>query len=315
MNILILGGFGYLGGAIARYLYQIGHTITVAGRSEAIQPSWMPEIEVLRVDWMSQSQLEAACKKKDVVIHAAGLNQSDCESDPTKGLIVNGLYTANSIEAAIKQKVSRFIYLSTAHVYSNRLEGDIDEETCVLNLHPYATSHKAGEDYLRNAILQNKIDGAAVRLSNVFGAPVSTKQNCWHLVMNEFAKMAINEKEIRIYTNAAQYRDFIPMNMFVKRISEIISYTSYKNNIVNVGSHYSIMLLEAAKIIRDRVNNMYGYKPEIEYKVFNECKALRYRSNCNKSINKELALDSIIKEVDNLLSYCKSQISWRQNAE
>jgi len=309
MNILILGGFGYLGASIAKYLYQVGNKITVAGRSKPKESCLMPGIEVLKVDLMCQSQLEDACKNKDVVIHAAGLNQTECELDPTKGLIINGLYTANSVEAAIKQQVSRFIYLSTAHVYSNRLEGNFDEETCALNLHPYATSHKAGEDYLRNAISQNKIEGAVVRLSNVFGAPVSTNQNCWHLVMNEFAKRAINEKKILIYSNAAQYRDFIPMSIFMKRIYEVISYKDYKKNIVNVGSHYSMTLLEAAKIIQDRVNNKFGYKPEIEYNLFHECKELNYLSNYNKSANKEFALKSIINEVDNLLSYCKSQIS------
>ena len=100
MNILILGGFGYLGASIAKYLYQVGNKITVAGRSKPKESCLMPGIEVLKVDLMCQSQLEDACKNKDVGIHAAGLNQTECELDPTKGLIINGLYTANWLFSA-----------------------------------------------------------------------------------------------------------------------------------------------------------------------------------------------------------------------
>ena len=64
---------------------------------------------------------------------------------PISALNFNAVCTARLVSASLQANVQRFIYLSTAHIYGNPLQGLITEETLPTNYHPYATSKLAGE--------------------------------------------------------------------------------------------------------------------------------------------------------------------------
>jgi UDP-glucose 4-epimerase len=144
-RVLITGGFGFVGGRLATYLAQKGHHVILGSRITSISPAWLPHAEVIQIDWDDEVALEHICSQVDVVIHAAGMNTQDSTADPIAALAFNGLATARLVTAACWKGVQQFIYLSTAHVYANPLVGVITEESCPRNLHPYATSHLAGE--------------------------------------------------------------------------------------------------------------------------------------------------------------------------
>ena len=170
MRILITGGFGYLGGRLAQFLAnQAGYTILLGSRQQTRPPDWLSHVEVVQTRWDSPASLEQVCIGVNAVVHLAGMNAQDCTADPAAALEVNGLTTARLLNVAIKQRVKRFIYLSTAHIYGTPLAGVITEETCPTNLHPYATSHRAGEDVVLAAHQRGEIEGIVIRLSNGYG--------------------------------------------------------------------------------------------------------------------------------------------------
>jgi UDP-glucose 4-epimerase len=82
MNILIAGGFGFIGGRIAARLVQSGHRVILGTRNVRIPTAWLPESEVLRIEWDDDRALEHCCNGIDVVIQAAGMNAQDCLNDP-----------------------------------------------------------------------------------------------------------------------------------------------------------------------------------------------------------------------------------------
>ena len=154
-------------------------------------PSWLVKAEVEKITWDDDIALKRSCIGVDVVIHAAGINAQDCVSDPKAALEFNGGVTTRFVEAASKAGVWRFIYLSTAHVYSNPLVGVITEESHPSNQHPYATSHLAGDEAVLRANQLGKIQGFVFRLSNGFGAPMHKDVNCWMLLVNDLCKQAV----------------------------------------------------------------------------------------------------------------------------
>ena len=83
----------------------------------------MPQSEVVKLIWDDKDALTEACRNVDTVIHAAGMNAQDCTKDPVAALEFNGVATARLVEATCKAGVNQLIYLSTAHVYSNPLQG------------------------------------------------------------------------------------------------------------------------------------------------------------------------------------------------
>src|SRR3546814_17036700 len=95
------------------------------------------------------------------------MNAQNCAANPVEALEFNGVATARLVQAAARVGIRRFIYLSTAHVYCAPLTGTITEDTCPRNLHPYATSHLAGENAVLSAVQAGEISGMVLRLSKI----------------------------------------------------------------------------------------------------------------------------------------------------
>ena len=145
MKVLITGALGYVGGRLARHLAKVGFEVYLGSRKFCPTPDWLDQGSTIIIDWMDESSLLNACKDIDVIVHAAGMNAKECSENPELALKINGFNTERLVKAASEQEVSKFIYLSTAHVYSNNMSGIISEESNVTNLHPYALSKIEGE--------------------------------------------------------------------------------------------------------------------------------------------------------------------------
>ena len=198
-RVLITGAFGYLGGRLAQVLgHQERCEVLLGSRRARKAPAWLPRAKTIQTDWHSQTRLDEICSDVDAVVHLAGMNRQDCVADPVEALEFNAAGTARLLRSAIKLKVKRFVYVSTAHVYGSPLTGVVTEETCPRSLHPYATSKRAGEDSVRNARACGDIEGIVVRLSNSFGAPACRETDCWQLLVNDLCQQAVTTKTMTL---------------------------------------------------------------------------------------------------------------------
>ena len=104
MKVLITGGFGYVGGRLARHLASSKHEVYLGSRSPRSEPGSLAEKHIVQMDWTDDHSLTMACKNMDVVIHTAGMNASECADNPPMALEVNGSATARLVAAAAKIK-------------------------------------------------------------------------------------------------------------------------------------------------------------------------------------------------------------------
>ena len=211
-----------MGGRVARQLYQAGHSIVLGTRQGYASPEWLPESDVVQIRWQDADDLEDSCRGVDAVIHAAGMNAQDCMADPVAALEFNGLATARLLGAAMRAGVQRFLYFSTAHVYASPLVGTITEHTCPRNLHPYATSHLAGEYAVLAAGQRGPILGLVLRLSNALGAPVWKDTNCWALLINDLCRQAVVTGQLKLHTAGMQLRDFIALEDVARAVLHLL---------------------------------------------------------------------------------------------
>ncbi len=237
MRILITGGFGFVGGRVAKHLHQAGHSIVLGTRKVYTSPEWLPQAEVVQLHWHDAAALERSCRGADVVIHAAGMNDQDCAADPVAALEFNGLATARLLAAAIRAGVRRFLYFSTAHVYASPLVGTITESTCPRNLHPYATSHLAGEYAVLAAGQRGQTQGVVMRLSNAFGAPMWKDANCWTLLVNDLCRQAVVPGRLKLHTAGMQLRDFIALEDVARAVLHLLQVgpTQLDDGLFNLG--------------------------------------------------------------------------------
>ena len=145
MRVLVTGGFGYLGGRLTQFLASLnGFEVILGSRQLHESPDWLPKVKTVQTQWDSDAELRKICDRIDVVLHLAGMNAQECSINPRVAMEFKANATNQLLQAAHKQKVKRFIYISTAHVYGSPLRGAISEETVTAGLHPYATSHLIG---------------------------------------------------------------------------------------------------------------------------------------------------------------------------
>lgn len=309
MRILITGGYGFIGGRLGQYLHQAGHQIILGSRNTSCPPDWLPQAEVAQTNWNDSDALGENCTGIDVVIQAAGMNAQDCTEDPVTALEFNGLATARLLGAAIRTGVKRFIYLSTAHVYASPLIGTITEDTCPRNLHPYATSHLAGENAVLGARQRGQIEGIVLRLSNVFGVPVHQDVNCWTLLVNDLCRQAVQSGKMVLHSSGLQQRDFITM-VDVCHVVESLSnhdFDTQRHGIFNVGSGVSQSVLKIAQLIQQRCKRIFGFVPELHRPrpgADEKHGILEYRSDGLASMGVNVNLDYDM-EIDKLLTFCQ----------
>jgi UDP-glucose 4-epimerase len=308
-RILVTGGFGFLGGRLAQYLAsQKGYEILLGSRRQSKPPFWLPQAKVVLTCWDSPQGLQEVCSGVDCIIHLAGMNAQECAADPDAAMKVNAVATAHLVQAAFRQKVKRFIYMSTAHVYGSPLGGVITEETKPASVHPYAISHQAGEDAVLASHQSGEIEGIVIRLSNAYGAPADKDVNCWMLLVNDLSRQAAISGRLVLRSAGLQKRDFIPLYDFVRAIDHIIECPFYKSGdgIFNLGGEATYRVVELAKLIAERCEAVLGYRPEIERpdSVFSEGSLeLNYRVDKLKETGFSLK-GNIKKEIDITLDFC-----------
>lgn len=305
MKILVAGGFGFIGGRIAQALQAAGHELVLGSRTTPAPPVWLPAAQVRLMNWQSPRNLLEACAGIDCIVHAAGMNAADCAANPPMALQVNGVGAARLVEAAIAAGVTRFFYFSTAHVYASPLQGEINEESCPRNLHPYASSHLAGEYALLDALARNNIAGSSLRLSNGFGSPMAVDTRCWTLLANDLCRQAVTKGKLVLQSSGEQLRDFVPLSSVCEGVTRLLSLpTASLPPILNIGSGYSISVLAMAEVIQSRCQAILGYTPALEVGASKETtRPLRYTS----LYGQRLGLTSVdpVEEIDALLEFCK----------
>ncbi len=312
MKVLVTGGFGYLGGRLSQLLVSHkNYQIILGVRQQTELPSWLPQAEVVRIQWDLPDSLQDICTGVDAIVHMAGMNAQDCAADPSVAFEVNAVATGRLVEAAIKKGIKRFIYLSTAHVYSSPLVGVITEETCPVCLHPYATSHRGGEDLVRAAHQRGEIEAVVIRLSNAFGAPAHKDVNCWMLLVNDLCRQAVISQQLVLHTAGLQRRDFIPLSDVCRAIEHLLNLSESElgNRVFNLGGMWSPTVWEMACLIQQRCKVVLGFEPDIVRPTTQSdgvTDELDYRIDRLAETGFQLKADRS-EEIDNLLRFCEAE--------
>ena len=309
-SILLTGGLGYVGGRVAEWLSKdpdLEIFVTSRNPASAEVPEWLPQDHCIRLDILNDDDVNHACEDIDTIVHFVALNEIDSIKDPGRALLINGLGTQKIVKTAQIAGVSRFIYLSTAHIYCSPLEGTITETTLPRPIHPYAISHRTAEDFVLAA--SGKFQGIVLRLSNSIGVPINSKVDRWSLIGNDLCRQAITTKEMRLKTAGNQERDFITLYDVGRAVSHMIQLPANRigNGIFNLGGENSLSVNQLATKIQERCNEKFHFTPPIvhpEGASKERCVPLKYSIEKLKSTG-FTPTGSLELEIDNTLSFCQ----------
>jgi UDP-glucose 4-epimerase len=299
MRYLLTGASGYLAQAFASTLKDSGEDVVLASRAPISKENKLAGCEEVLINYTDAESIRSAIQGVNTIIHCAGLNAIESIADPELAERVNSENTRMLIEKSIGI-VDCFVYISTIHVYSSKLSGEIDENTKTTNPHPYATSHLHGEHQVqRNASFFAK--GAfSIRLANTFGVPISENSLGWDLVINELCKQAIQNQKIVLRSDPNTVRNFIPVSGATQSILGVINEYSISSQIshFNLGSNRNLTLGDVVSLIAHEYYKKFGSRIEVIYEFKEVCEKVEFRF---KSEHLDFAAVEFNEEISGLL--------------
>ncbi|MBC7863633.1 MAG: NAD-dependent epimerase/dehydratase family protein, partial [Bacteroidia bacterium] len=165
-------------------------------------------LEVKIGDLAESSFCDEVTKNIDVVFHQAALGSVPRSiEDPLKTHTCNITGFLNTLDAAKRNGVSKFIYASSSSVYGDDSHLPKEEKFIGNPLSPYAVSKVANELYASVYASLHKMQITGLRYFNVFGPNQSPGGQYSAVIPRFIESMALN-KEIVIYGDGEQKRDF-----------------------------------------------------------------------------------------------------------
>ncbi|WP_374308365.1 NAD-dependent epimerase/dehydratase family protein [Dongia sp.] len=200
MKAAVLGPSGLIGSAVMTEMRARGHDAIGIGHGNADRQVDLGDPGAIAPDWF------AGC---NALIHCAGVTDEEVKVDLGHAAIRAVAATEALIKAARQAGVTRFVYVSSAHVYGH-LVGDIDEARPADPLSDYALLHFATEQVLRRNLGVAGDSALVLRPCAVFGPlPDPGRFRRWSLVPYSFPRDAVTQGEIRLASAGSQMRNFI----------------------------------------------------------------------------------------------------------
>ena len=172
-RVLVVGGAGYIGSHMVKYLDKMGASITVLDNLSTGHRDLVTAGELIEGDLGDQALLDALFEKRDidVVMHfAASSLVGESVTDPLKYYTNNVSRTANLLSSMQRNDVKHFIFSSTAAVYGEPDELPITENTSTNPTNPYGATKLAVERMLRDCDVAFGLKSICLRYFNACGA-------------------------------------------------------------------------------------------------------------------------------------------------
>ncbi len=242
---LVTGGAGFIGSHLSEALSKKGKVVVIDNLFQGKKLKINKNIKLVKGDVRNKRLLEKYSKGCHAIFHLAAIIGVDVVSqNKTKNMDIEFEGLRNICQCAKNNKVKKIIYASSSGVYGKlNYENKVKENAIVAPISGYALSKRTGEIYLKNFSEEHKISCAAVRLFNVYG-----KRQDKRMVIPRFVQLAREGKNIKIYGNGTQTRDFTHINDCVKTF--VLLEKKIKGyEIFNSSKGKDIEILKLAKII------------------------------------------------------------------
>jgi len=241
MNILITGGAGFIGSHLAKALVKKSHQVVILDNFETGKRKNLEEIKknitIITGSVLDKKIVQALIPDIDVVFHLAAkvtvqdaTSKKDYEKTNVQG-------TKILLEAAYKNAVKKFIFISTAAVYGDTNKLPICESTPTRPI-SYLGKTKLKAETFCKYFHKKGLDTIILRLFNVYGP----NQNLnYSSLISTLSDNFMNDKPSIIYGDGNQTRDFIHVKDVVQAANFVLL-NETTENVFNIGSgkEYSI---------------------------------------------------------------------------
>ncbi|MDP8230742.1 MAG: dTDP-glucose 4,6-dehydratase [Candidatus Gorgyraea atricola] len=253
MRLLITGGCGFIGSNFIRYMlkkhpsYRIINLdkLTYCGRRENLKDVERDKrYTFVKGDICNEKLVAKSMKNCDAVINFAAESHVDRSISDASDFIRTNVHGVQVLlDAARKNRIKKFIQISTDETYGSIKRGSFKETSLLHPNSPYAAS-KAGGDHLALAYYTTfKTPVIVTRSSNNFG-PYQFPEK----VMPLFITNLLENKKVPLYGDGMNVRDWLYVLDNCRAI-DVILHRGKNGEIYNIGGSYEIPNIKLTRMI------------------------------------------------------------------
>ena len=254
MKALITSGAGFIGSNLVDLLLTKDCEVLVIDNLVTGRRSQVPENAVfLEGDVGDAKLLSRAMPGCDVVFHLAAVSSvQDSLDRPIEVHNTNVTATLSLLEAAVRHKVPRFVFSSSAAVYGDTGGEPACEDMIPKPMSHYAVQKLASEHYCNVYNRLHGLETVCLRYFNVYG-PRQRADSPYSGVIAKFIEAARDGQPITIYGDGEQTRDFchvkdVATANFLAAMQSAVQVTG---RVFNVGTGISASIKELARFVAD----------------------------------------------------------------
>jgi GDP-L-fucose synthase len=262
-KILITGGSGMVGQNLTERLKNEGYTnLRVTLHRNMPRLHYPDKIEYIKSDLQTHEGCLEATKDVDVVFHCAAntSNAVDTVVDPLAHVTPNVAINNYLIDAAWRNKVKKYIFISSSTVYPPKGDDPVVETDFLFN-EPYPVYYPVGwmkryaevqcEMYSKH--LKEPMLSVVVRPANLYGPHDKYDFKKCHVTPATIRKVADKMNPIPVWGDGTELRDLLFVDDFVEAL-QLIMEKQEEYDVFNVGSNdvYSVnQVLELMKQVAE----------------------------------------------------------------
>ena len=252
-KILITGGAGNVGGALARKLVENkNYNVVIAdnlltGSKLKLPSEDYSNWKFVHCDVNSYKEISELMlvNQFDYVFHyAAVVGVKRTQEQPIAVLNdIEGI--RNILQLSKNSSVKRVFYSSSSEVYGEPVELPQHEQTTPLNSRvPYAVVKNVGESFFRSYQKVYGLPYTIFRFFNTYG-PNQSKD----FVICKFLTAALQGDDITIYGDGSQTRTFCYVDDNINACLKIFEDNHMINDVINIGGAQEYKIIDVAKTI------------------------------------------------------------------
>jgi UDP-glucose 4-epimerase len=272
MTVLVTGGAGYIGSHMVRALVEAGERVVVIDNLSTGFSNFLPEGVPLFIGDAGDENLVdgvIAAHEVESIVHFAGsVVVPDSMRDPLAYYRNNTMTTRSLLNAAVRGKVNRFIFSSTAAVYGNPDQVPVPEHAPTRPLSPYGSSKLMTEIMLHDVASAHGMSYVVLRYFNVAGADPLARIGLATVGATHLLKIAVEAatgQRIKVDVFGTDYptpdgsciRDFIHVSDLAQAHRSALAYLRNRGHSVTLncgyGRGYSVLeTIEAVRRVSGR---------------------------------------------------------------
>lgn len=258
MNIIILGAAGFIGtNLFLRLNLDKRNYITLVDQKmdyfSELKKRDLQNVKYVEIQFSDKENYDELLKGQDIVYHLVSSSTPTTSNQHILDEIRNNIvFTSNLLEACIKSKVRRLIFVSSGGtVYGKDVKCPVAEGEQTDPITSYGFQKLAIEKMLYLYKYMYNFDYKIIRLANPYGP--YQRPNGKLGAVTTFVYKTLRGETINIYGDGEVIRDFIYIDDVIEAMINI-TYSSCKESIFNVGSGTGTSLNKLLKIIFETLN-------------------------------------------------------------